>query len=122
MKHNHDGKHVQKAASKRSVIHFNFKHPTAEKVFVAGTFNQWKPASDCLHRIGTGHWVGELALAPGTYEYRLVVDGSWMADPAASDTSPNPFGGCNSILTVPSSHQAGRRADAMAQPLKHSNP
>ena len=40
----------------------------------------------------------ELALPPGTYEYRLVVDGEWIADPSAKETVPNPFGGVNSVL------------------------
>jgi hypothetical protein len=39
-------------------------------------------------------------LAPGTYEYCLVVDGQWMPDPLARETVPNPFGGRNSVLKV----------------------
>jgi hypothetical protein len=39
-------------------------------------------------------------LAPGTYEYCLVVDGQWMPDPLAKETVPNPFGGRNSVLKV----------------------
>jgi hypothetical protein len=39
-------------------------------------------------------------LPAGIYEYRLVVDGQWIADPLASETVPNPFGGRNSLRKV----------------------
>ena len=44
--------------------------------------------------------VEELALPPGTHEYRFVADGVWMADPANPRTVPNPFGGLNSVIEV----------------------
>ena len=47
-----------------------------------------------------GHWMKELALPPGRYEYRLVVDGESMPDPLVHETAPNPFGGLNSVLKV----------------------
>lgn len=50
--------------------------------------------------LGAGRWLKELALPPGAHEYRLVVDGEWMADPRGNETAPNPFGGLNSVLTV----------------------
>ena len=49
---------------------------------------------------GDGRWRKELVLPPGVYEYRLVVDGEWMTDPLGQATSPNPFGGLNSVLNV----------------------
>jgi len=30
-----------------------------------------------------GNWWKETSLAPGTYEYCLVVDGPWLPDPKA---------------------------------------
>jgi len=50
--------------------------------------------------LGDGRWRKELVLPPGVYEYRLVVDGEWMTDPLGQTTSPNPFGGLNSVLKV----------------------
>jgi hypothetical protein len=52
-------------------------------------------------RMGAGKWAIDLTLIPGSYEYRLVVDGNWMADPNASHSVPNPFGEPNSLLVVP---------------------
>ena len=50
--------------------------------------------------IGNGRWLKELTLPSGVYEYRIVADGEWMPDPLASETTPNQFGGVNSILRV----------------------
>lgn len=82
-------------------VHFEYVHPTAKTVCVAGCFNHWQPESKPLHHTGDGHWLKESALAPGTYEYCLVVDGQWLPDPNADESVPNPFGGRNSVLRVP---------------------
>lgn len=102
-------------------VRFEFTHPAASTVCVAGTFNDWKPASILLHSSGTGHWWKEITLAPGIYEYCLVVDGRWMPDPLARETVPNPFGGRNSVLRVATSLAAAHRADAGSVPLKNAN-
>jgi hypothetical protein len=39
-------------------------------------------------------------LEPGTYEYRLVVDGTWIADPFNAETHSNPYGGTNSRFVI----------------------
>ena len=53
-----------------------------------------------------GKWVKQLSLTPGRYEYRFVVDGDWVSDPNAEQT-PNPHGGCNSVLIVQGKIQDG---------------
>jgi 1,4-alpha-glucan branching enzyme len=81
-------------------VHFKFTHPSATRIAIAGTFNDWPPGATPMVPIGGDLWVKELVLPPGVYEYRLVVDGKWLPDPQASDTAPNPFGGLNSVLKV----------------------
>lgn len=81
-------------------IRIEFTHPTASAVAIAGSFNDWRPDATQMLPLGDGRWLKELALSPGTYEYRLVVDGAWMADPRAADTTPNSFGEVNSVLKV----------------------
>ena len=100
MKHNKNHDNVPAAASPLVPVRFEFTHPTAKTVCLAGTFNHWQPESKTLHPTGAGHWYKETILAPGKYEYCLVVDGQWMPDPMAKETVPNPFGGRNSVLTV----------------------
>lgn len=80
---------------------FDYINPTARQVSVAGCFNNWHPEAETLHPSEGGHWVSRTALAPGTYQYCLVVDGEWQLDPMATDYIPNPFGGWNSVFTVP---------------------
>ena len=74
--------------------------PDAKHVCVAGSFNGWKPETTPLVQLGNGHWVGNLAVTPGRYEYLFVVDGQWLPDPNAKETVQNPFGGRNSVLMV----------------------
>ena len=81
-------------------VRLHFTHPTAAKVGVAGTFNDWRPESSPMVAMGEGRWVKGLTLPPGVYEYRIVADGDWMPDPLASETTPNPFGGLNSVLRI----------------------
>ncbi len=74
--------------------------PEAKSVYVAGSFNGWSPEKSPLLNTGNGHWVGNLSVAPGRYEYLFVVDGAWLPDPNARETVANPFGGKNSVLLV----------------------
>ena len=80
--------------------HFEFLDGTARKVCIAGSFNDWRPDATEMVPMGSGKWVRDLALAPGAYEYQLVVDREWRADPNARQSVPNPFGGLNSLLQV----------------------
>jgi 1,4-alpha-glucan branching enzyme len=57
-------------------IRFEFTSPAAGSVFIAGSFNDWKPNATPMIALGPGHWAKELTLSPGTYEYCLVVVGS----------------------------------------------
>jgi 1,4-alpha-glucan branching enzyme len=92
-------------------IHLEFTHPTATKICIAGTFNDWRPSATPMVAVGNGKWAKDLALPPGSYEYRLVADGEWMSDPAAGKTVPNPFGGVNSVIDIPSeSREEGKEA------------
>lgn len=100
MKHNHNHDNVPGAGPLPVTVRFEFTDPAAKTVCVAGTFNHWQPEAKTLHSKGGGHWWKETALAPGTYEYCLVVDGRWIPDPLAQETVPNPFGGKNSVLKV----------------------
>ena len=81
-------------------IAVEFLKPEARQVFVAGSFNDWKPESTPLIRQKDGKWVGDLAVKPGRYEYLFVADGEWLPDPKAKEFVQNPFGGKNSVLSV----------------------
>ena len=121
MKHNHNHDNASSPGLQLVPVIFEFTHPTAKIVCIAGTFNHWQPEAKALHSSGVGNWWKETALAPGTYEYCLVVDGKWIPDPRAKETVANPFGGRNSILKVAGTPAAGHLADAENLPLKNAN-
>jgi 1,4-alpha-glucan branching enzyme len=91
---------TSQAGQRHGCVCFQLTHPAAQAVCVAGSFNDWHPAATPMIPIGEGRWRKELILPPGRYEYRLVVDGQWVDDPAATELVPNPFGTANAVLTV----------------------
>lgn len=94
-------------ASPSQRVHIEFHDEQAHEVGIAGTFNDWRPATAPMISVGRGRWVKELSLPPGRYEYRFVVDGQWRTDPAVSECVPNGYGDCNGVLIV-QSHPAAR--------------
>jgi len=74
-------------------------------VHVAGSFNDWADSVGnggwALERdASTGVWSGTFDVGKGSYSYKFVVDGSWMADPRSPMKAPDGFGGENSILDI----------------------
>ena len=92
--------------------------PGAQAVFIAGSFNDWHPAVSPMLHLSDGTWAKELVLAPGSYEYRFIVDGQWVDDPAATDYIPNPFGGMNAVLTVAAPQTAPPRRQRLSSSAK----
>lgn len=59
---------------------------TARKVILAGSFNNWSENELVMDKTPTG-WQLPYVLAAGNYEYKFIVDGRWMIDPANPFTS-----------------------------------
>lgn len=86
---------------------FAFLAPEGRAVFLAGTFNGWDPKATPMTKKADGIWDVALALAPGRYEFKFVVDGAWYCEPACVGTNrdcpksvPNPFGTMNRVIGV----------------------
>jgi hypothetical protein len=79
---------------------FTFVDSTAKSVAVVGSFNGWDTSKNILTRSADGVWKTNVMLAPGRYEYQIVVDGKWIADPGAQQTASSEFGAANSVLIV----------------------
>jgi len=76
-----------------------FVHPAPPqaRVAVAGDFNGWSDSATVLtYNPSLGVHEACVPLPPGRREYRLVVDGRWMADPH----NPPPRGKGNSVVIV----------------------
>ena len=72
----------------------------AQKVCIAGSFNQWSPESHCMKN-ERGTWSIQLRLSPGRYQYNLVIDGRlWKADPNSPIEEESGFGTENSVFVV----------------------
>jgi len=84
------------AEMNRGQAQFTFKPSHGVRyVAIAGTFSSWKPIAMQRRRDGT--FEAKLALKPGTYEYRFVVDQHWVSDPDNHNQVANPFGATNSV-------------------------
>ena len=67
-------------------------------VHVTGSFCGWQAPGVPLRRIAEG-WLGEVGPLPaGDVEYKLIVDGRWIADPVNLARRPDGVGGENSLL------------------------
>ena len=86
--------------SNRKVI-FKVRAPGAKKVQLVGEFNNWNPNSHLMEKDDEGFWEVRLWLAPGRYEYKLLVDGRWWEDIGEANSVRNPFGTLNKLLIVP---------------------
>jgi peroxiredoxin len=75
---------ARKLADGRYEVTFHYPAPKgASAVYLAGTFNEWKPTA---HKMdgpnASGVYETKLTLDAGTYEYKFVLDGTrWRQDP-----------------------------------------
>jgi chromosome partitioning protein len=88
-----------KAGKRRVTLKVNA--PSAKEVIVVGDFNNWNPEGHPLEKDHEGLWKVRLNLAPGKYEYKLLVDGRWWEGPPDGKTVRNLFGTLNRLLFVP---------------------
>jgi cyclomaltodextrinase / maltogenic alpha-amylase / neopullulanase len=80
-----------------------FSHRPADAgslVFLAGEFNGWNPTVTPMERMGDGFCRATIELPDGRYEYKFVVDGRWIADPANTERVPDGHDGFNSVLVI----------------------
>ncbi|UCF30970.1 MAG: glycogen-binding domain-containing protein [bacterium] len=87
-------------AAKRKRVEFKILAPQAEKVLLAGTFNQWSSSTDPMRRDSTGTWKKIKLLPHGRHEYKFIVDGMWTLDPGCPDTVPNQHGTQNNLIDL----------------------
>lgn len=71
----------------------------AREVYLAGSFNGWDPHA--LRMTGhNGRFSRRVDLSEGQHQYKFVVDGEWINDPAAAAQVPNDMGTLNSVVIV----------------------
>ena len=99
------GRKQQNGKAEAARVRLELDAPAAREVFVAGTFNAWKPNTTRMARDGGGRWVADLAVPAGRHEYKFVVDGRWCCEVGpdgpterAADGVPNDQGTMNLVL------------------------
>jgi hypothetical protein len=79
-------------------------YATATSVWVTGTFVNWAgtPQGGAVpFTLGNdGAWTGSYEFAPGTHQYKFVVNGTnWILDPTNSNTVDDGMGNVNNAYT-----------------------
>ncbi len=91
----------------------------ASSVALAGAFNTWSASADPMTKQADGTWTIVKPLAPGTYAYKFVVDGTnWKTDSANPSDKDDGYGGKNSVVTV----AGGASSAAAATPAPTAAP
>jgi hypothetical protein len=95
------------SASSKVPVVFRIYAPDAKSVFVTGSFNSWKTVEFLLEKKSDGIWESTIPIAPGRYEYKFVVDSTWVHDPNNPIKVPVtlPYVGYNSVLEVKSKNK-----------------
>lgn len=91
---------LSKKEQKLREVELAFYAPLATVVQVAGSFNEWDGGDAILTKDSGGTWRTKMALKPGRYEYRYLIDGNWENAQSEHELVDNGLGGLNSILTV----------------------
>jgi len=86
--------------STKGVI-FSLEAPPDSMVQIAGDFNNWVPEALYKNYLsGKSVWQKAISLIPGLYEYKYVINGNWITDPANDITVDDQRGGRNSLITI----------------------
>lgn len=98
---------VKQAKATRSIdvkkrrVTFKVRAESGSRVFLAGTFNNWDTsAKQMVDKKGDGNFTAVILLAPGSYEYKFLIDGTWCADPECKEWLQNEHGTLNSVIKI----------------------
>ena len=80
-------------------VKFTVHADKGKTVCLAGDFNKWSPSAKKM-AFKAGVYTATVKLAPGTYQYKFVIDGTWCADPENANAVANDQGTFNSVIEV----------------------
>lgn len=94
-----EGKLTSPVVNDDGTVTFYYESETAKEVYLCGTMNGWGEAIGnkdfAFSKNEEGIWTLTISLAPKSYEYKFVVDGSWVTDPLNTK-----YSGGNSAFVV----------------------
>lgn len=74
-------------------------HTDAHRVFLAGSFNNWKEEELSMVAV-KGNWLISMYLHEGTHTYKFIVDKAWITDPDNKLKRPDGAGNFNSVIEI----------------------
>ena len=74
-------------------------HKNADRVMLAGSFNDWRPKALPMQKTDSG-WISQLKLKPGKYWYKFIVDERWKVDDDNLLKENDGYGNINSVFFV----------------------
>jgi len=92
-----DTKDISSYLSQSKGTLFSLSEENAKNVLLSGSFNQW--GGKALYRVN-GKWFCKVDLSPGTYQYKYIVDGNWIVDPANPYVVDDGSGNKNSQIII----------------------
>jgi len=73
----------------------------ARQVQVLGSWDGWRAPGLLAEAVEPGVWRTVIALPPGQYGYKFLLDGArWLDDPSNPRKAPDGLGGLNSVLSI----------------------
>jgi len=73
----------------------------ADRIYVAGTFNDWDERTIPMVQSRDGVWRATIELASGRcHEFRYLIDGRWQTDYHADSFTDNIYGSHNSVIDL----------------------
>lgn len=83
-------------------VTFSIVAKEANEVAVVGDFNNWDPKAGALGKLKTGAFKGTFDInKDASYEFKYVIDGSFVNEPEADSFLWNDFAGAeNSVLAL----------------------
>lgn len=81
-------------------VRLTFQGSAVADIMVAGDFNNWEPDRGVTTERRGDLLMKILRVPPGSYQYRLVINGEWRADPTNPRHITNEYGEINSVLDV----------------------
>lgn len=101
MSKTHSSRGQASVKAKTIDVIFAIEASEAQAVYLCGDFNDWsRTGLDMIRHATNGKWEKHLALQPGRYEYKFLVDGEWVNDPRAKENVRNIHGSLNSVVEV----------------------
>lgn len=72
----------------------------AERVILAGSFNDWNDDDIEMERVDNDYWSLRLPLPAGKHYYKFIIDGKWILDPENPIREYDGEGNINSVFMV----------------------